>query len=408
MSNIWPPYWCETHSIPAIKITKTDGSFIYSDENTKIFDGISSWWSMCHGYKHPHIIAKMQECLQKMPHVMFAGITHSYAETLAKCIYEFTYNRLQKTFFCDSGSVAVEVSIKMALQYWIARQNYDKKYILTFSGCYHGETFMSSALSSDEKSHTGTYVANVLNVVLPKTKEEMNNFCKFLEQNHKNIACAIIEPLVQGAAGIKMYSAEILRDIFIAIKRYDILFISDECAMGFYRTGRRFAFDHAEILPDIITLGKALSGGHISLAAVTTNEHIFKTICSDGYFRHGPTFMANPLACSAGIASYEVFNSFNYSAHVKKISTIFKDFAKNLQVEGVSSRVFGAILAVDINANSYGIKSFIYENISKLKLWVRPINNTLYMMPPLNVAIEDLLIALHSFGVIIKNTHRVI
>ena len=214
---------------------------------------------------------------------------------------------------------------------------------------------------------------------------------------------------MQGAAGIKMYSSAILRDIFNLIKKYDILFICDECAMGFYRTGRRFAFDHAEIAPDIITLGKALSGGHISLAAACTTEHIFSTICTDGYFKHGPTFMANPLACSAGIASLNIFNDFNYPAHICKITDIFTNVKDRLHKSlHLEARVLGAIIAIEINAKNLDIKAYIYENTKELKLWVRPIGNTLYLMPPLNVEIDDLLDAVKSFEIIIKNTHSVV
>ena len=408
-NNVWPPYWSIKDKTPRINIVRTSKSFIYDENKTKIFDGIASWWSVCHGYNHPKIISNMKKCLSAMPHVMFAGITHNYAETLAQELYNFSFGQFKKTFFCDSGSVAIEVSIKMALQYWQSLHKYEKTHVLTFSGCYHGETFMASSLSSDENSYISSYTNNVLNVKLPCNAEEMYEFKLFLEKNHKRIACSIIEPLVQGAAGIKMYSSAILRDIFNLIKKYDILFICDECAMGFYRTGRRFAFDHAEIAPDIITLGKALSGGHISLAAACTTEHIFSTICTDGYFKHGPTFMANPLACSAGIASLNIFNDFNYPAHICKITDIFTNVKDRLQKSlHLEARVLGAIIAIEINAKNLDIKAYIYENTKELKLWVRPISNTLYLMPPLNVEIDDLLDAVKSFEIIVKNTHTVV
>jgi len=408
-NNVWPPYWGIKDKTPRINIIKTSKSFIYDENKTKIFDGIASWWSVCHGYNHPNIISNMKKCLNVMPHVMFAGITHNYAETLAQELHNFSFGQFKKTFFCDSGSVAIEVSIKIALQYWQSLKKYEKTHILTFSGCYHGETFMASALSSDDNSYILSYTNNVLNVKLPSNSEEMHEFKIFLEKNHKRIACSIIEPLVQGAAGIKMYSSAILRDIFTLIKQYDILFICDECAMGFYRTGRRFAFDHAEIAPDITTLGKALSGGHISLAATCTTEHIFSTICTDGHFKHGPTFMANPLACSAGIASLSIFNDFNYPAHIYKITDIFANLKDRLQKSlHLEVRVLGAIIAIEINAKNLDIKAYIYENIKELKLWVRPIGNTLYLMPPLNVEIDDLLDAVKSFETIIKNTHSVV
>jgi adenosylmethionine---8-amino-7-oxononanoate aminotransferase len=406
--NIWPPYWIMKDQTERLHITKTKGSFIFDQNNTKIFDGISSWWAVCHGYNHPKIVASMKQCLETMPHVMFAGITHEYAHILAETLSEFSFNRFTRVFFCDSGSVAVEVAIKMGLQYWCEMGNVEKTHILTFTGCYHGETFMASALSSDESSHIGSYVNNVVNVKLPKNKEEIAEFTSFVEKNHKKIACSIIEPLMQGAAGIKLYDAEILAIIYRILKKHNILFIADECATGFYRTGRRFAFDHAEILPDIITIGKALTGGHISLAGVLTTEEIFKTICSDGYFRHGPTFMANPLACSAAIASLQVFNEMNYPEHIKKIEGVFLDLKIKLcKSLGLNARILGAIFAVDIIPNC-NVRAYILQNISTLKLWVRPIHNTLYLMPPLNVEMEDLLSAIKSFERIVKNTHSVL
>lgn len=405
--NIWPPYWTMQENGDRLKIIKTKGSFIYDDAGNKIFDGISSWWSVCHGYNHPLIVKSMRNCLAKMSHVMFAGITHDYAEILAEKLHEFSFGRFHRTFFCDSGSVATEVAVKMALQYWQEKKVSDKKYILTFEGCYHGETFMAAGLSSDETSYLANYTNNILNVKIPSNKEELKDLDSFLSKNYKHIACSILEPLVQGAAGIKMYSHEILRDIFDLIKKYDILFIVDECAMGFYRTGRRFAFDHSEIAPDIVTLGKALSGGHIGLAAVCASNEIFETICKNGYFRHGPTFMANPLACSAGIASLDIFSQSNYAVHIKSIHDIFENLRKTLKEKlGVQGRTLGAIFAVEIEPNCK-LKDYIIKNISKHKLWVRPLNNTLYLMPPLNVDLEHLLVAVHNFEQIIKNTHSI-
>ena len=406
-SNIWPPYFGGSNKQERINIVKTAGSFIFDDAENKIFDGISSWWSVCHGYNHPHIVSQMKKCLDVMPHIMFAGITHDYAEKLASQLCDFSFGNFQKTFFCDSGSVAIEVALKMALQYWQALSKPQKKYILSFSGCYHGETFMASGVSSDETTHIAQYTNNILNVKLPKNSEELREFEEFVVKNHKHIACSIIEPLVQGASGLKFYSVEIFRKIFEIIKKHEILFIDDECAMGFFRTGRRFAYDHAEIKPDITCVGKALTGGHISLAGVCTSNEIFNTICSDGYFRHGPTFMANPLACSAASASIDIFNEFNYVNHIKKITSVFEQLKASMKNSlNLEARVFGAIFAVEINAQNTLVKSFVKENLGKFKLWVRPIGNTLYLMPPLNSEIEDLEIAVKSFEIIVKNLHN--
>ena len=402
LSNVWPPYWGFDVLEGRINITKTSGSFLYSNK-TKMFDGIASWWAVCHGYNNPHIVKSMQNCLKTMPHVMFGGLTHNYAENLASTLCNFLGRNFSKTFFCDSGSVATEVAVKMSLQHWQAKKNYEKTHILAFSGCYHGDTFMASAISSDDASSIKNFINNVITVNLPQNKEEFAEFENFLAKNHKKIACSIIEPLLQGAIGIKLYSKEILKEIYKIVKKYDILFIQDECATGFYRTGQKFAFNHCDIVPDIITLGKALSGGHISLSCVCTNDEIFATISQNGRFKHGPTFMANPLACSASLASIEIFNNFDYKNATNEIEELFRNFAIRLQKKyNLSARVLGAIFAVEINKDAKIVRPYIFQNIEKLKLYVRPIGNTLYLMPPLNSSINDLQNALNSFETIVK------
>lgn len=402
-SNIWPPYWGYDVREGRIEIVKTVGSFLYNKSGVKIFDGIASWWSVCHGYNNKRIISAMQECLKSMPHVMFAGLTHQYAENLATKLYDFSNSIFHKTFLCDSGSVATEVAVKMALQYWIALNKLEKAHILTFSECYHGDTFIAGSLSSDDISPLARYTNNIINVKLPKNKTDLLEFESFVAKNHQYIACSIIEPLVQGAVGIKFYEPEILHAIYSIIKKHDILFIDDECAMGFYRTGKKFAFIHCDIVPDITTLGKALSGGHISLAAVCTNNHIFDTISRNGRFKHGPTFMANPLACAASCASIDIFNDFNYTHAVSNIEEMLNNFKNRIYKKySLQGRVFGAIFAIEIHSSSSDVRSYVYENINKLKLWVRPIGNTLYLMPPLNSNKDDLENALISLEGIIK------
>jgi adenosylmethionine-8-amino-7-oxononanoate aminotransferase len=216
--NVWPPYFGGNNQHKRINIVKTAGSFIFDDLGNKIFDGLSSWWSVCHGYNNTHIVSQMKKCLETMPHVMFAGITHNYAERLAKQLCDFSFGHFQKTFFCDSGSVAVEVALKMALQYWKTLNKVEKKYILSFSGCYHGETFMASGVSSDEQSFFTEYTKNVVNVKIPENSQDVDDFESFIAKNHKHIACSIIEPLVQGANGLKFYSVEIFHKIFEIIK----------------------------------------------------------------------------------------------------------------------------------------------------------------------------------------------
>lgn len=395
MKHVWPPYWGGVNQQKRINITRTRGSFIFDEKDTKIFDGISSWWSVCHGYNHPKIVKSMQKCLKAMPHIMFGGITHDYAETLAKKLYDFSDKIFEKTFFCDSGSIAVEVAIKMAVYYWNEKQMPAKSYIVTLEGSYHGETFMASNLSSDEKSPLSSYVNNIINLQLPQSDQDFFHIEEFVKKNHQKIACFIAEPLMQGAVGIKFYGADVLQKLFKIFKKYEILFIADECATGFYRTGQKFAFSHAKIIPDITIIGKALTGGHAPLAAVATSNEVFDTICTNGYFRHGTTFMANPLACSAAIASLEIFTNYDYSKHIVKISETFKKFSENCNV-GFNHRVFGAIFAVDVDIKC-DAKKYIAENIQKYKLWVRPIGKTFYLMPPLNVEIKDLENALNSF-----------
>ena len=402
-SNVWPPYWGFDVREGRVEVVKTAGSFLYTKDGDKVFDGIASWWSVCHGYNNKRIISAMQNCLSAMPHVMFGGITHRYAENLASMLCDFLGKDFQKVFFCDSGSVATEVAVKMALQYWQALGQDERKNIVAFAGCYHGDTFMAGGVSSDDDSSFGDCINNVIKVNLPKNNEDCADFEKFIEKNYKNIACFIIEPLVQGAAGIKFYSKEILHKLYNIAKKYGVIFIQDECAMGFYRTGKKFAFNHCDITPDIVTLGKALSGGHAPLACVCTNNVIFKTISQHGRFKHGPTFMGNPLVCSAGIASVEIFNDFNYKHAVGEMEGVFKNLAVRLKKKyNLQARVMGGILAVDISESASNVRLYIYNNIYKLKLWVRPIGNTLYLMPPLNSNLDDLQVALISFEEVVK------
>lgn len=402
-SNVWPPYWGFDVLEKRVEVVKTGGSFLYTKNGDKIFDGIASWWAVCHGYANPEIVASMQNCLKKMPHVMFGGITHNYAEKLSTMLCSFLGKNFEKAFFCDSGSVATEVAIKMALQYWQAAKFTEKKYILCFDGCYHGDTFMAGGISSDDTSQFGEYINNVIMVNLPKNKEELREFEGFIVKNCKKIACSIIEPLIQGAVGVKFYSKEILKAIYGIVKKHNILFIQDECATGFYRTGQKFAFSHCDIQPDIVTLGKALSGGHVSLACVCTNNEIFSSISRAGRFKHGPTFMANPLACSAGIASIDLFNNFDYKNAVKEMEAVFKDFAVRLKNKyNLNARFFGGAFAVEIAGDAKDVRLYVASNIAKLKLWVRPIGKTLYLMPPLNSNLDDLQKALISFEEIVK------
>lgn len=389
----------------------THGSTIILNDGAKLIDGIASWWTACHGYNHPHIIKTVKKQLELMPHIMFGGIIHQPAIDLAKHLANLLPGDLNKVFFSESGSVSVEVALKIAAQFWLNQNNNIKNKIISFHGGYHGDTMATMAVCDPEEGMHNLFkniIPHQYNIPLPDTLEKQKDFIQFLEKHHQTIAAILIEPLIQGAGGMLFHSPEVLRFLRKQADHFEILLIFDEIFTGFGRTGSFFACEQANVIPDIITLSKALSGGTMALAATIAKEYIFDGFLSDSdqhALMHGPTFMANPLACSAANASLEIFDQYNWKNAVSCIETQMKKEliqCKNLKnVKDV--RVKGAVAVVELynisNLNRLKTK-FIQQNV-----WIRPFRNIVYLTPSFTITPEELSLLTNSIYDVIKHEY---
>lgn len=389
----------------------THGSTIILNDGTKLIDGIASWWTACHGYNHPHIIKTVKKQLELMPHIMFGGIIHQPAIDLAKHLANLLPGDLNKVFFSESGSVSVEVALKIAAQFWLNQNNNIKNKIISFQGGYHGDTMATMAVCDPEEGMHNLFkniIPHQYNIPLPDTSEKQKDFIQFLEKHHKTIAAILIEPLIQGAGGMLFHSPEILRFLRKQADHFEILLIFDEIFTGFGRTGSFFACEQADVIPDIITLSKALSGGTMALAATIAKEYIFNGFLSDSdqhALMHGPTFMANPLACSAANASLEVFDQYNWKNAVSSIERQMKnELTKCKNLKNVKDiRVKGAVAVVELynisNLNRLKTK-FIQQNV-----WIRPFRNIVYLTPSFTITSEELSLLTNSIYNVIKQEY---
>jgi len=382
---------------PPLPVARTQGCKIILEDGRELIDGIASWWSACHGYNHPHIIEAMQKQLALMPHVMFGGLVHEPALTLAKRLSAIAPPGLSRVFFADSGSVAVEIALKIALQYWRNLGKTQKDRFVCFTHGYHGDTLGAMSVSDPEKSLHKAFRNSVIKQYVLDIPTDEYGFAEFdalLAGVCGNIAGLIIEPLVQGAGGMKFHSADVLGEIHRIAKKHNILFIADEIATGFYRTGERFACNEAGISPDILCVGKALTGGAITLGATLATEEIFAAFCDDNpdfAFMHGPTYMANPLACSAANASLDLFETEPRSAQVQQIE-------KQLQAELepcralpdiVDVRVKGAIGVVQLEPAKMQ-KDALRQKFIDRSVWLRPLGDIVYIMPAFTISADEL------------------
>jgi len=378
------------------KAKKTYGSNIILEDNKVLVDGISSWWTACHGYNHPHIIKAMKNQLEEMPHIMFGGLTHDPAEILASKLVRLLKNKYKHVFFVDSGSVAVEVAMKMAVQYSINKNNKVKNKFISFKHSYHGDTLGAMSVCDPEESmHSlfNGYLPEQINLEIPESSKQKNFFLNTVLKNKELIAAIIIEPLVQCAGGFKFHSSDTLEFISNIARDNNILFILDEIATGFGRTGSMFAMDQANIYSDILCIGKALTGGCVSLGAVMASDKIYDQFYSDEIKKslmHGPTYMANPLACSAAIASLDLFQQENRLQQVKSIEIKMKEeLIKCVKFDGVKDvRIKGAIGVVQVekmhNLN-WLKKRFVDKGV-----WIRPFLDVIYLMPSFIISDKDL------------------
>lgn len=395
LSHLWLPYaQMKLAPLPPTALA-THGCTITLADGRTLIDGIASWWSMAHGYNHPHIIASIEKQLHTMPHVMFGGLVHEGAITLSERLAKLS--GLPRVFFSDSGSVAVEVALKMALQYWRLKHKPNKDRFICFNNGYHGDTLGAMSVSDPEHALHKAFQSSVIKqyvIDIPTDEYSFAEFDSLLNSIHNNVAGIIIEPLVQGAGGLKFHSADVLAEMHRIAKKYDILFIADEIATGFYRTGNLFACNEAGITPDIMCLGKALTAGTCTMGATLASAEIFDAFYTDSWddaFMHGPTFMANPLACAAANASLDLFES---EPRAKQVEAIEGQLQSELTAceslpHVVDVRVKGAIGVVQVDATKVDVYA-LRQQFVDLGVWIRPFKDIIYLMPPLVIASDEL------------------
>jgi adenosylmethionine-8-amino-7-oxononanoate aminotransferase len=381
---------------PPLPVVRTQGCRIVLADGRELIDGIASWWTACHGYNHPDIREAVQRQLATMPHVMFGGLVHEPALTLAKRLTQMTPAGLSRVFFADSGSIAVEVALKMALQYWLNKGNDRKTRILCFSDGYHGDTFGAMAISDPERSMHRAFrgvLARHRVVDIPSSERSMAELDRMIGNESETLAAMIIEPLVQGAGGMRFHSPKVLSGLYQLAKKHDLLFIADEIATGFWRTGHCFACEAADVRPDILCIGKALTGGTMTMGATLATEAIFEAFLSDDWgaaLMHGPTYMANPLACAAAHASLDLFDREPKAARVQQVEDRLRDGLEPCRTMPgiVDVRVLGAIGVVQLeeSIDVFALRPRFVEQ----GVWIRPFKDIVYLMPPLVIADEEL------------------
>lgn len=397
LDHVWLPYTQMKTASPPLAVVATRGSRIVLADGSELIDGMASWWTACHGYNHPHVRAAVERQLAILPHVMFGGLVHESALTLAQRLARLVAPAgLDRVFFSESGSVAVEVALKMAVQYWRNQGARGRTRIVSFRGGYHGDTTGAMAVSDPEGSMHAAFAGLLpeqIIVDLPADAASIATFETMLTQRADEIAAIIVEPLVQGAGGMLFHDAQVLRALRAAAARHDVLLILDEIFTGFGRTGSLFAHQAAGIAPDIMTIGKALTGGTLPLAATLASKKVFDAFWSDDpvhALMHGPTFMANALACAAANASLDLFEREPRLDQVAKIAAGLRAALEPcLSLPGVTNvRVLGAIGVVELdhieNLNALR-QHFVTEGV-----FIRPFGSIIYLTPAFTITEEEL------------------
>jgi len=412
-AHVWRPYCQHKTAPPPLPVVSARGSRLLLDDGTELVDGIASWWTACHGYQHPHIRARLDEQLQRLMHVAFGGLAHEPAYTLAARLIQMAPAPLSRVFFVESGSVAVEVALKMCIQAWKNRGQPHKRGIVAFHGAYHGDTFMTMRLGDPGEMHAtfAPIVQPMPAVHFPiPTADDQGAFEQALARVAGETAAVIIEPLVQAAGGMRFHDAVALKRIRAACDELDVFLIFDEIATGFFRTGASFAMSKCGVVPDVVTLGKALTGGALPLACAIASDEIFEAFLGDGpdtALQHGPTYMANALACAAAHASLDIFEGHDgppsYADRVllleQKLRAGLEPLRSRAHVQDI--RVLGAIGVVEMEPGTAPPSSAFAAQGA----FVRPLRGSradvVYLMPPLVLDDVDLAVLTQAFDLCI-------
>jgi adenosylmethionine---8-amino-7-oxononanoate aminotransferase len=396
MTHIWLPYTQMKTASPPLPVAGTRGSRIYLSDGRELIDGIASWWTACHGYNHPHIRNAVSHQLGLMPHVMFGGLVHEPALTLARRLAALLPDGLDRVFFCDGGSVAVEIAMKMAVQFWLNHGNSQRNRFVAFKGGYHGDTSGAMSVCDPEEGMHNLFARILPQQIiaeLPLEAKATESFDALLARHERNLAGIIVEPLVQGAGGMLFHTPDVLRHLRAAADRHGLLLILDEIFTGFGRTGTMFACQAEGVAPDIITLSKALTGGTVGLGATVATKRVFDAFLSENpshALMHGPTYMANPLACAAANASLDLFER---EPRLTQIAAIEASLARDLEpARGLPHvrdvRTKGAIGVVELDR--IGNMDALRRRFVEAGVFVRPFGNIVYLTPAYTISEEEL------------------
>ncbi|MCC4236630.1 adenosylmethionine--8-amino-7-oxononanoate transaminase [Vibrio anguillarum] len=413
--HIWHPYTSTLTPLTCYPVTHAQGVHLYLEDGRRLIDGMSSWWATIHGYNHPHLNYAAHQQIDKMSHVMFGGITHQPAITLCKKLLALAPSNLEHVFLADSGSVAVEVSLKMALQYWHAKGQPRAKF-LTLRHGYHGDTFAAMSVTDPDNSMHSLYKGFLPQHIFADSptcgfwdewdERDLDDFRDKIMHSHQELAAVILEPIVQGAGGMRIYHPQFLKGVRALCDQYGLLLIADEIATGFGRTGKLFACEHANIAPDILCVGKALTGGYMTLSATLATKQVADTVCAGeaGCFMHGPTFMANPLACAVACASLELIEQGDWQQQTQRIEAQFSHLLPMLnRFEMVKeTRWLGAIGVIETHrpVNMEIIQALFVEQ----GVWIRPFGRLIYVMPPFISQVDDIKKLINAVAVALQNS----